>query len=71
MFATAILILIGVTGLGYLLSGTQIGLDVPSLQGFNFRGGFSAPPELTALIMGLTFYTATFIGENVAPASRR
>ena len=65
VFATSLLILIGVTGLGYLLSGTQIGLDVPSLQGFNFRGGFSAPPELAALIMGLTFYTATFIGENV------
>jgi len=65
VFWTSVLLLIGVTGLGYLLSGTQIGLDVPSLQGFNFRGGFSAPPELTALIMGLTLYTATFIGENV------
>jgi general L-amino acid transport system permease protein len=51
--------------IAYFLSGTQIGFDVPELRGFNFRGGFTAPPELTALILGLVVYTAAFIGEIV------
>jgi general L-amino acid transport system permease protein len=65
VFLTAVAILLGVPAIVYLLSGTQVTWNVPSLQGFNFRGGFSAPPELTALILGLSFYHATFIGENV------
>ncbi|RUT32603.1 ABC transporter permease subunit [Arsenicitalea aurantiaca] len=48
-----------------LLSGTQITFNVPELQGFNYRGGFTAPPELTALIVGLVMYTAAFIAEIV------
>lgn len=58
-------ILIVPTILAYALSGTQVGFDVPALQGFNYRGGATAPPELTALVVGLVIYTAAFIAEIV------
>ena len=35
------------------------------LKGFNFKGGLVIRPEFTALMTGLVFYTAAFIGENV------
>lgn len=40
-------------------------LEVPRLQGFNFRGGYHLSPEFTALLLGLTAYTAAFIAEVV------
>jgi general L-amino acid transport system permease protein len=40
-------------------------LDVPVLQGFNFKGGMTLSPEFAALLVGLTLYTAAFIGEIV------
>ncbi|SFZ82484.1 general L-amino acid transport system permease protein [Devosia enhydra] len=49
----------------YFISGTRIAFDFPELRGFNFRGGFTAPPELTALVLGLVVYTAAFIAEIV------
>ncbi|MDQ3938383.1 MAG: ABC transporter permease subunit [Chloroflexota bacterium] len=39
--------------------------DLPEQQRFNFVGGVSASPELTALLVGLVIYTAAFIGEVV------
>ncbi len=32
---------------------------------FNFQGGVQLPPELVALVFGLSVYTAAFIAENV------
>lgn len=58
-------ILVVPTALAYVLSGTHVAFDLPELQGFNYRGGFVAPPELTALIFGLVVYTAAFIAEIV------
>lgn len=40
-------------------------LSVPHLQGFNFAGGISLAPELFALTLGLTIYSAAFIAEIV------
>ena len=65
VFLTALLIIIALPSLVFLISGTQVAWNVPALSGFNFKGGFAAPPELTALILGLSIYHATFIGENV------
>ena len=65
VFATVLGFILGATVLAYLLSGTQVTFDVPKLTGFNFKGGFTAPPEFTALLVGLSLYHATFIGENV------
>ena len=53
------------TAIAFALSGTEVAFDAPALQGFNYRGGFTAPPELTALMMGLVIYTAAFIAEIV------
>ncbi|RYE08814.1 MAG: amino acid ABC transporter permease [Hyphomicrobiales bacterium] len=65
VFLTALAIIVGLTTAVFLLSGTQVTFNLPALAGFNFRGGFAAPPELTALVVGLSIYHATFIGENV------
>lgn len=40
-------------------------LEYPALSGFNFSGGGSLSPEFAALLLGLTLYTAAFIGEIV------
>jgi general L-amino acid transport system permease protein len=51
---------------GWFLSGGEpFWIDVPSLQGFNFRGGLRLTPEYTALFVGLVTYTAAFIAEVV------
>jgi general L-amino acid transport system permease protein len=45
--------------------GAPFRLDVPSLQGFNFSGALSLSPEFSALVAGLTVYTAAYIAEIV------
>ncbi len=37
----------------------------PVLKGFNFRGGLALIPELVALVIALSIYTASFIAEVV------
>ncbi|WED23151.1 amino acid ABC transporter permease [Vibrio sp. JC009] len=49
----------------YLLAGSPISGDYPVLKGFNFRGGVSIIPELGALLLALSIYTASFIAEIV------
>ena len=49
----------------FLLTGAPIGFSVPVLKGFNFVGGSSVFPELVALLLGLSVYTAAFIAEIV------
>ncbi|HEV7344410.1 MAG TPA: ABC transporter permease subunit [Devosia sp.] len=60
-----LLILIGVPGLVYWLSGASLAFELPVLERFNFSGGIQLVPELVALVFGLTIYTAAFIAENV------
>jgi len=40
-------------------------LEQPVLKGFNFKGGIRLIPELVALLLALSMYTASFIAENV------
>lgn len=40
-------------------------LETPELQRFNFQGGITLTSSFAALLVGLTIYTATFIGEIV------
>ena len=47
------------------LAGASVELDTPALRGFNIQGGWAVTPEFTALLVGLTLYTAAFIGEIV------
>lgn len=57
-------LILGAPLLLLLLSGGGA-IDMPVLQGFNFRGGVTLSPEFAALLFGLVVYTATFIGEIV------
>lgn len=58
-------IILGLPVLVWLLSGAPIEMNVPSLQGFNFKGGLNMSPEFFTLLLGLTVYTATYIAEVV------
>ncbi len=49
----------------FLVTGSPLTWDVPVLKGFNFKGGISVIPELFALLLALTIYTAAFIAEIV------
>lgn len=49
----------------YLLLGRPLQWESAVLKGFNFKGGMVLRPEFSALMAGLVFYTAAFIGENV------
>jgi general L-amino acid transport system permease protein len=40
-------------------------LTIPRLEGFNFHGGLTILPELLALTIGLTIYSAAFIAEII------
>lgn len=46
-------------------TGFPIHLELPQLQGFNFKGGITVLPELISLWLALSLYSATFIGEYV------
>jgi general L-amino acid transport system permease protein len=46
-----------------LVSALPFELEYPQFSGFNFAGGASLSPEFTALLLGLSLYTAAFIGE--------
>ncbi|MDP2571629.1 amino acid ABC transporter permease [Vibrio penaeicida] len=58
-------LIVGLPFIAYLLAGMPISTDYPELKGFNFRGGISILPELAALLIALSVYTASFIAEIV------
>jgi general L-amino acid transport system permease protein len=49
----------------FFVIGAPLSWDIPKLQGFNFRGGMTIIPELTALLTALSVYTGAFIAEVV------
>ena len=51
--------------LAFFISGKPISIDYPTLKGFNFSGGITVLPELAALLLALSIYTAAFIAEIV------
>jgi general L-amino acid transport system permease protein len=58
-------IIVGATGLMFLITGLPLSWEVPTLKGFNFKGGLSIRPEFIALWLALSYYTACFIAEIV------
>jgi general L-amino acid transport system permease protein len=58
-------LLVGLPLLSVVMSGTPVTFEVPQLKGFNFAGGTRVIPEFVALTVGLSTYTAAFIGEVV------
>jgi general L-amino acid transport system permease protein len=51
--------------IAFFAIGAPLTWDIPKLQGFNFRGGITIIPELTALLTALSVYTGAFIAEVV------
>jgi general L-amino acid transport system permease protein len=49
----------------FLALGLPLSFEVPALGRYNFEGGIVFLPELMALLLGLTLYTAAFIAEIV------
>ena len=49
----------------FAFAGIPLRWEVPALAGFNFRGGLAVKPEFLALWIALTYYTGSFIAENV------
>ena len=64
-FYTALGLIVGLPLLAFLATGAPLGWELPVLQGFNFKGGIPVIPELTALVLALSIYTAAFIAEIV------
>ena len=63
-------IFIGLPLLTFIIGGVDLSFSFPvirqmSQSSYTFDGGFKIPPELIALTLALTLYTATFIAENV------
>ena len=55
----------GLPVLAYFVAGRPVTFIEPTLRGFNFSGGLRLLPELVALVLGLSLYTASFIAEIV------
>ena len=58
-------LIIGLPLLAFFVAGMPVSLDHPELKGFNFKGGMTIIPELVALWLALSIYTAAFIAETV------
>ncbi len=65
LFFPSLGILIFLPLITYFFAGSPLHFEYPELKGFNFRNGMVVIPELMALLLALTIYTATFIAEVV------
>ncbi|WP_292292055.1 ABC transporter permease subunit [Marivita sp.] len=57
--------LVGLPVLTWFATGASVEMSIPSLQGFNFRGGMVILPEMLAALLGLSIYIAAAVGEIV------
>ena len=64
-FWTGLGLLLVIPGACALIFGAPLQWEMPELKGFNFVGGWVLIPELLALTIALTVYTAAFIAEIV------
>lgn len=64
-FWTGLGLIVGLPLLAFLVMGAPVTFEYPELKGFNFAGGTTILPELMALTLALSIYTATFIAEIV------
>ena len=65
IWSASLALLIVLPGVVYLVTGSPLDWDIPTLQGFNFTGGGSLPPAFLALLIALTFYHAAHLAESV------
>jgi general L-amino acid transport system permease protein len=64
-FLASTSLVIGLPFLATVVAGFPLSWEYPVLKGFNFTGGFVIIPELVALSLALSLYTASFIAEIV------
>ncbi|PRA50674.1 MULTISPECIES: amino acid ABC transporter permease [Pseudomonas] len=64
-FWTGLALMLVIPALCSLVFGAPVHWEKPELKGFNFVGGWVLIPELLALTLALTVYTAAFIAEIV------
>jgi len=64
-FVTSLAILVLLPLAVFFATGRPLELSKPELEGFNFTGGVAVIPELAALLLALSIYTAAFIAEVV------
>jgi general L-amino acid transport system permease protein len=69
-FLISLGIFIILPSLTFIVGGVDLSWSFPELKqlaktSFTYEGGLGIPPELIALTLALTLYTATFIAENV------
>lgn len=62
---TSLALLVTLPTFTFFATGSPLHWELPHLQGFNFRGGITVIPELAALLVALTIYTASLIAEIV------
>ena len=63
-YSSLVIIILPIIFVSYLYNFPMY-LEQPVLKGFNFKGGIRLIPELVALLLALSMYTASFIAENV------
>ncbi|MBD8492499.1 amino acid ABC transporter permease [Pseudomonas syringae] len=64
-FWAGLALMLVIPALSILIAGAPVHWEMPALRGFNFVGGWVLIPELLALTLALTVYTAAFIAEIV------
>ncbi len=65
VFWTSLGLLVVLPWLAFGITGCPLSWEYPALRGFNFRGGITVIPELFALALALSIYTAAYIAEIV------
>ncbi len=63
-YSSLVIIIIPVFFVSFLYN-FPLYFEQPVLKGFNFKGGIRLIPEMVALLLALSLYTAAFIAENV------
>ncbi|MBF0413995.1 MAG: amino acid ABC transporter permease [Desulfamplus sp.] len=49
----------------WFVMGSPTQMNMPTLKGFNFVGGYNVSPEFGSLLLGLVLYTSAFVAEIV------
>ncbi len=65
VFLTSTGIIFALPIIAYFAAGRPLAWEYPVLKGFNFQGGITIIPELAALLIALSVYTASLIAEIV------
>jgi len=65
VFLTSTAMILFLPVIAYFIAGKPLQWEYPELHGFNFRGGITVIPELAALLVALSVYTASLIAEIV------